>query len=567
MIATLLIAAGWPFITMRQMDMPEDYTNAVPVFHAMLDVHERHPGAVDEWWFATSQLLEKDRMTEWVRRTIGDFAPHAARAGIAMGFQQGITLGHDGLVTSNQAKREGLYPFSEDARQVDIDGKRTNFLCPTSPEVLEYEEWLSEMAVREASLVSYWLDDDLRMGFWKDRAVGCWCPRCLKRLNETCGTSLTREEFVRRLLSDQETDPIREKWCRFKSEILVDYAAAARRGAKRANPDVRMGYQAISAGQTIVGPDFVPVLAALSDGFRDEVGIRPGNGYYDESVVLFQLPVKLLGVAREAERTRHHKGWRGQIAYEQENYPHYVSQKSPEAIVKEAALALSAGCDALALYWYSGHLKEEPLSYYEQLVGLVGQWRGYFERLAEISKRTRLGGIALRPNPNLLIERNSGLKACLMNVYARRNESEMRLANVGVPVTVAESGTTAFFDAADAPKDSYRFGISDWTALLDRLDGRMPGGLPVRLGRFAHALVLPRVDEANRLVSVTLCNFMIGKIQDMTIRLRRPIGKDVRLLRPDRPDVRLSARAISPEEIEVVLPDLAAWEVCTLVVD
>jgi len=549
------------------MDMPEDYTNAVPVFHAMLDVHERHPGAVDEWWFATSHLLEKDRMTEWVRRTIGDFAAHAARAGIAMGCQQGITLGHDGLVTANQVERKGLHPFSEDARQVDVDGKRTKYLCPTSPEVLAYEEWLSEMAVREASLVSWWLDDDLRMGFWKDRAVGCWCPRCLERLNAACGTSYTREEFVKRLSSDDATDPLREKWCRFKSEILAEYAAAARRGAKRANPNVRMGYQAISSGQVIVGPDCVPVLSALSDGFRDEVGIRPGHGYYDESVVLFQLPVKLLGVAREAERTRHHKGWRGQIVYEQENFPHYVSQKSPEAIVKEAALAISAGCDALALYWYSCHLKHEPVSYYEQLVSLVGEWRGYFEHLAEITRRTRLGGVAYRPDPNLLSGRNAGMKACLANFYARRYDPEMRLANIGVPVTVAESGTTAYFDAADAPKDCYRFGIADWTELLDRLDTRMAGGLPVRLGRFAHALVLPRIDAAKRTVSVTLCNTMIGKMQDMTVRLRRPAGNGVRLMRPCRPDERLDVRTVSPDEIEVALPDVNAWEVCTLVVE
>lgn len=561
------MATSWPFITVRQMDMPENYTNAVPMFHAMLDVHERHLGAVDEWWFATSQLLEKDRMTEWVRKTIAHFGPHAGRAGIAMGFQQGVTLGHDGHVTSNNAKRQGLYAFSEDAYQVDIDGVRTNYLCPTSPEVLEYEEWLSEMVVREASIVSYWLDDDLRMGFWKDRAVGCWCPRCLKRLNEFCGTAYSREEFVKRLSSDAVTDPIRGNWCRFKSEILSDYAAAARRGAMRANPDVRMGYQAISSGQVIVGPDFFPVLSALSDGFKNEVGIRPGNGYYDESVALFQMPVKLLGVAREAERMRHCKGWRGQVTYEQENFPHYVSQKSPEAIVKEAALAVSVGCDALALYWYSCHVKLEPVLYYEQLVDLVGQWRGYLERLAGISKRTHLGGVALRPDPNLLVGRNSGLEACLRNVYARRNDSEIRLSNIGVPVTVAESGTSAFFDASDVPKDSYRVGVSDWIDLLDRLDGRMAGGLPVRLGRFAHLLVLPRVDEENRTVSVTLCNLMIGKIQDMTIRLRRPVGKSVSLLRPGHSDLRLDVRSIVADEVEVALPDVAAWDVCTLVVE
>lgn len=45
------------------------------------------------------------------------------------------------------------YWFAEDAFQVDADGKRTGFLCPRSPETY----------VRDGKVISYWLDDDLRL--------------------------------------------------------------------------------------------------------------------------------------------------------------------------------------------------------------------------------------------------------------------------------------------------------------------------------------------------------------------------------------------------------------------
>lgn len=544
---------------MRQMYI-EDKPDIVK---GMCDIHARHRGAVDEWWTGGAFYHKKPLVTA-AARSLAGYLPMMRDAGIAHGWQQGVTLGHD--FSPTKADPDAVV-FSNEAYQVDVDGNLTGFYCPTSPEVLAYEEWFMEEYVRKGKIVSVWLDDDLRMGFWKKRAAACFCPRCIKLLNEKCGTSFTREEWVKRLSSTDEREPLRAKWTEFKEESLAMYAAAARRGAKKGNPNVRMAYQSISSATITTGLDYRRILAALSDNFRDTVGIRPGHGYYTERGVLEELPVKLLDVARESERCRSYPGWNGTICYEQENYPHYVAQKNPEACVKEAALALAAGCDTVALYWYNGNIPE-PLEYYEDMIRHVEEWRHYYECLSDLAKRTHLGGIAVKPDPDLAIGTDNNLPASLENKCIRHRDIEWKLMSAGVPVTIAESGTKAFIEANEEDFNPDYITNANWNALLNRLDAKTPGGLPVRLGKFAHLLVFPRVDDQNRTVAVTLCNMQIGRVDGMTIRIRRPSSETAKLIGPYSAEEQpLTCDKGFDDELIVHLSNLAPWEVCTIIMN
>ena len=561
--AALLMAAAlsagaatnaWPLLTMRQMTA----TSFTPAdMQAMIAINAKYPGSCDEYWLAEGYpQVQSNALAR--AAALGAFAEPLRKAGIVPGFQQGVTLGHD-----FSRVPEGGIVFSDAAYQVDVDGKRTAYLCPTSPEVLANEERYAETYVRLGHLESFWLDDDLRMGTYKARTEGCWCPRCLKLLNEKAGTSLTREEFVRRLDSSEASEPLRAVWGAFKAESLASFAAAARRGAKRANPDVRLGYQAVSSATISSGEDFRPILAALSDDFRDTVGIRPGHGFYEEEdrAIAKELTRKLLDVAREAERCRAYPGWHGSIAYEQENYPHFAMQKSAETIVKEGAAALAAGCDALTQYWYSSTYPE-PFDHYEDVARLTAAWRPYLARLAGLSARTHLGGVARRPDPALMTSRANSVDRLLANPLSRRDDADMKLARMGVPVTVAEAGTKCFYDPATVPE--WRYTSAQRDALLDKLDVLPGGPVCVRVDKLHQLLVYPRVDDAGRTVAVTFLNLSIGMATRVPVRVRRPLGKRPVWAQPCANDVALELERAEGDEVRFVLPDLPAWSIGTV---
>ncbi len=543
----------WPLLTMRQMSSTSFDPDAI---RTMAAINRRHPGSCDEHWLGEG-YPRASAEAEKRAASLGVLADELRAAGIVPGFQQGVTLGHD-----FSRRPENGVPLPDDAFQVDVDGNRTAFLCPTSPDVLANEERYAETYVRLGKVESFWLDDDLRMGFAKKRSAGCWCPRCLALLNAKAGTAFTREEFVARLSSDEPEDPLRAVWAEFKAESLARFAAAARRGAKRANPDVRMGYQSISSATIDCGEDYRLILEALSGSFRDSVGIRPGHGYYQETNPRYDLPVKLLDVAREAERCRAYPGWKGNVAFEQENYPHFAMEKSAEAIVKEAALALAVGCDAVTQYWYSSD-HPEPFGHYEDVARLTAAWRPYLERLAEIAPITHLGGVAHRPDLNLMTGPANTIPALLANSLPRRDPCEIKLALMGVPVTIAEAGTMAFYDPADVPQGQYS--SADRDALLDKLDALPGGPLCVRTDKVHPLIPYPRVTDDGRTRAVTFLNTSIGRATGIPVRIRRPAGGMAVLARPCEPDVVVPAAPGDGDELRLVLPDLPAWEIATVV--
>ena len=559
--------SAWPFITVRQAVLETKELSRV-VGYARL--HAKYPGGCDEFWL--SGLYYQDR-SEWgrVAEAIGTCAKAVEGLGIAAGYQQGTTLNHGSPMPS-----EYLAAIDADCCQVGIDGVSTlrkspdgkmtwGCLCPRNPKVLQIEEEQAELLVRVGGLRSFWLDDDLRLGYCKHKAEGCWCDRCVKALNEKAGTKMSREEWVKRLSDTSlEKDPLRAVWSEFKGESLALFAAAARRGAKRANPKVRMALQAISSDSIHSGFDYRPILSALSDGFREPVGIRAGHGCWQEEEMRGEMLQKLLGVAREAERCRRYPGWKGTITYEEENYPRNLLRKTPESTVREAALAVAAGCDAVSVYFYNASYME-PLEYYEDFARTLAEWRPYLERLASVVRQTHLGGIAGKPDPDLMLGRANTIPALQKNEdgLARRDRCDTALAQIGIPVTVAESGAAVLYDRrADA-----RFRVDSAkarTAFLDRMDGKPEGPVCVRVDKLHLLGVYPRVDDRGRTVSVTFINLALGRTERIPVRVRRPLAKDAVWVRPRTTAAPLALAAGEGDEVRFTLPDLNAYEMATV---
>ena len=573
-LATCILAAvasafggseEWPFIVIRHTGT----INASPkVFERLIDCHRRHRGACDEFWFAAGNR----EVPEAVAGACAEFArfrPLCEEVGIALSYQQGLTLGH-GEAHDGKPK-PGCPWFEDDAWQRGADGKLIHFLCPRAPAVIAYEREYAKAVLRTANPASYWLDDDLRLGVCKPQ--GCFCDRCIAAFNAKTGGSWTRESLTARLFSKAEREPVRAAWIDFNAESLAVYAAAVRQAADELKSPCRLAYQSVWSDTIYTASSYRPLLEALSGPAHRPVGIRPGAGYYLEAEPRGMVK-KCLSVAREAERCREYGDLVASVCYEQETYPRHVLHKSPGAIMTECALALASGCDSLSLYWYA-QSAPEPVEEYDRFLKTLATARPYFERLAASTRRTRLGGVA----------RFVGSAAAETPDFDLRDNADFDLACAGIPVTVMESGAKVWYVTAksrsemtEADKTTLAKGAvvkvddvekyplaSRRTKLLDDLDVATGGTFPVRIDACRPLRILPRVRDDGTLDSVTILNLSIGDTDAFTVRVRRPASRRG-LLASTKGDVKAFkvAPGATDGEGRVEIPNLPGWCVVTL---
>ena len=555
----------WPFIVIRHTGTINKHPK---VFEQLIDCHRRHRGACDEFWFAAGDRNKPDV----VAKACADFARFRSlcdEVGIALSYQQGLTLGH-GEAHDGKPKPDEQ-AFSSDAWQVDQKGKPIHFLCPRSPEVIAYERAYVKAVIGAANPASYWLDDDLRLGVCKP--MGCFCDRCLAAFNEKTGGNWTREMLASRLFSKAEREPVRAAWLEFNAESLAVYAAAAREAADELRSPCRLAYQSVWADTVYTASSYLPLLKALSGKDHQSVGIRPGAGFYTEAEPRGMVK-KCLSVAREAERCRDYGDLVASVCYEQETYPRHVLHKSPGAIMTECALALASGCDSLSLYWYS-QSAPEPIEEYERFVRTLAEARPYFERLAASTRRTRLGGVA----------RFLGSAALEGAAFDLRDDKDLDLALAGVPVTVAEAKPKVWYLTAkshdaltEADKallakggvvkvdDIERYPLaSRRTKLLDDLDAATGGNFPVRIDACRPLRILPRVREDGTLDSVTILNLSIGDTDELKVRVRNPASERAILQGvKQKPSPVAVERGASANERVVTIHNLTGWQMVTV---
>jgi len=572
-------ADDYPFIVFRLTGSP---LRKPDFFRETCKVHAKYKGAFDDFWYGGGKPLCKLDACREDMRAFAAFRPDIEAAGMTLSFQQGLTTIHDYAYVGTPGTQaaagvyaaEEAFAFPDDAWMVRQNGElaKGRCLCPRSPAVLDYEYNYVKAVLAELRPVTFWLDDDLRLGVGSK--VGCFCPRCLAAFNAANGLALTREQLVGRLFGKAPLDDVREKWIAFNEQTLALYGAAVRRAADEVMPECRLALQTVSADCLLNGRDYGPILRALSADGRVPSGLRPGHGCYTEDD-LYGFLEKALWCTREAERSRKLGKVCGTICYEEETYPRRVFHKSPGAIVTECALALASGCDSLSLYWADGE-RPERIEDYERFVKAVAEARPYFERLAASTRRTSLGGVA----------RFLGANALKQDGFWLGDGSDILLMRAGIPVTVAESSAAhkvwrvtgrshaAMTDAdrAQLKKTGYleiaaeaRPLVSTRQAWLDEIDRLTQGRFPVRID-LPHAMrVLPRVDAAGKTDSVTLLNLSVGDTGAFAVRIRNPRSQQVAYETPKgaAPGVKAAYDA-AKDELVVTVPELAGWHIATI---
>lgn len=554
----------WPLVVVRQQEEIDDHPEKLK---AILEAHRRHPGSCDEMWMADRDFFRTRAQLKHHLDAINACRADFERAGVKIAFQKGYTIGH-GMGSEGIAETCGELGGTN-VWQRGRDGKElVGLLCPRSPELAAWEREYAETVGRAIRPASYWLDDDVRLGYYKPH--GCFCDRCLKAFNARFSHDLTREELASRIFGDAAREPLRAEWIAFNAESLSLCARAAREGLEKAGVDCHLGYEAIGAGYTYTGWDFAPILKEMSGPKGRKVGIRPGDSFWTEESPR-EMVFKSLNVAREAERCRR-MGFVGAICYEEENFQRIVLNKSPGTMVVESALALASGCDSVSLY-FNDERFPEPAEEYERFAKTVAEARPYFAALAEASRRTHLAGLS----------RFVGSAAAETPGFDIRDPAIRVWAVSGIPISVMEAGYPLWYvneksrremTAEDERKaaghvvelPNRKLGYptqAERLQLLDAIDRVTEGRFPVRVDACRPLRILPRITSDGKLDSVTFLNCSVGRTDDLKVKVRNPAGTKPVWRRLYEQPVELKSVAESGESV-LVVPSLPGWEIGTV---
>jgi len=410
----------WPFIIIRNYGTGKANHNfTVSLFNAQ----KRYPGLVNEIWFGGGGSLDGLNVIEEKIQENLPYRDSCNELGIKFSFQQGVTLNHDA-----DGKDHG--DFTDSDWSITADGKMLKgILCPRSEKTYEYNLKVAKTIMSALKPDSYWPDDDDRLSC---KPMICFCERCLAAFNAEYHHDYTRAGLKAALESDDLSVslPARKEWTEFNSKSLALFSKVYREAAEAVLPDCRLGLQTVCPHSLYDGPDFRPMLAAMSGKDGKKVGIRPGAGYYLDRAPRDMFS-KSLGMIKEGARCRKY-GFIGQICAEVENWPHVGAEKNPNGQMAESALYLASGVDSLALYWGTdlNRESEENCRFY---FDTLAAWKPFLTAVRDAFADTEVSGIATFHGANQLA-----------GGYWENQSCDLKLVENAVPVTKQEALPEAY---------------------------------------------------------------------------------------------------------------------------
>ncbi len=489
---------------------------------------------------------------------------------------QAITLGHGDSFENGSGE---LTPTGW-GTITDANGIATRAgHCPRQP---KYHEYLEEMYALYAGLCQpavVWLDDDLRVTHhWPARQL-CFCDTCIRKFNEQHGGQWNRETLVRALDENKDEGVVRQQWIAFSQESLAGVARTISRSVHRVSSKTRMGLQHANFHRELLeGRDWNPIFKAM----KEETGLtpasRPGSGFYNDHSPR-EMVMKGYDMARQIRRL---DPGIFEIASEIEGYRHYASGKSPHGLCVESLLYLSMGATQLSYAIVCS--ASEPMKWYaDNYFKKLHQWRPAYEEYARFNEGTEPGGLDPYISPNHVIKKKRSGDTSFGWITTGANDPVFSLSFLGFPFcpdgnnpsalimdAEAISGLTReeaihFFQhrgiLVDAPAweyaqslgldtlltavpvpdgltsvschlspqggrtavvPSFNAAISNTQRLnlLHIADWTSSHQMPVIMETMAQAVVVPRIDKAGQLRSVTLLNCSISEQPETQLRLR-----------------------------------------------
>ena len=146
----------WPFLIIRCYGTGLKNRNFI---RCTFDAQTRHPGLVEEIWFAGNALEARDANLACAEESL-IYRDECEKRNIRFSYQHGITLNHH----ADGKKREALFPG--DVWAVTSTGETCyGLFCANSETSRAYTQETAEFFLSRLQPDSYWPDDDLRLSF------------------------------------------------------------------------------------------------------------------------------------------------------------------------------------------------------------------------------------------------------------------------------------------------------------------------------------------------------------------------------------------------------------------
>ncbi len=342
-----------------------------------------HKGSCDEVWFATDYgfpPLEKHKKSADVLKESAD---KFRAAGIRVSLQLSNSIGHGQYMRSQDCT--GLVsPESKVRHMVDADGTEAGYCFCWNDEVFrDYTFSALRYYLQAVKPYTVWVDDDLRATNHAPVSHGCFCDSCIADFNAEYGTDFDREGLAEAVNSDIE---IRKKHIEFLRRTLGDFTYRLGLVIHEELPECRMGLQSCAnGGYTGYGNGFLCDAMKEATGF--DTAYRAGGGSYND-----YSPQDFINKSSF-------------IAFQNMMLPDYVRDKRPEIESLPDVVfgkSIAGTCFETSCYLANGNTAMsyailmndyEPMSWHGEMLGAFARHRAYWEKLADVSKRTSISGL------------------------------------------------------------------------------------------------------------------------------------------------------------------------------
>lgn len=325
------------------------------------------------------------------------------------------TIGH----TSDGGQ---VAPRPEWREMVGANGITAPFCsCPADLDFLAYSREKYRL-YGEAGASRFWIDDDVRLLNHRPSDWGCFCTTCVDDFSATLGAAFSsREELVTAIRRDPAT---RRQWVDSNSDKMNSLIEACVEGLSSAGFAGEVGF--MTSGTLVdCGADLERWFATMAPDGRP-TWIRPGGGFWDE-----ETPLAMLGKLQVSSSSRELVP-SASAAYEVENYPYTLGQKSTRITGLETLLAhIALRVDGVMfnLIDQAGN----PLSTYEEWIDRLREWVPLWNEAGSALGASRLRGWSTPLSPSHVSQVDTLLDEDLDPALPSR-----ALLRLGIPLSPTE---------------------------------------------------------------------------------------------------------------------------------
>lgn len=391
-----------------------------------LKAHKEHAGSVDELWLATSYGFPPIEEHLENAKKLGLTAKRVRESGVAVSLQLSNSIGHGQYMSSCDCS--GLVCEGGADPIVGEDGTISRYcFCWHGEKFRKYLLTEIEAYVSSVRPDCLWIDDDYRADNHIPVHHACFCDSCIARFNERTGKGYTRQVLVDEILHEK-SHATRLEWISFVQDGLSELMREICMTVHKVSPETDIGLQNAWHGYTGYG------LSFLYDTIFDVIGrpplARPGGGAYND-----HDPNHIINKMGDIEyQNISMPDYVECIAPEIENLPFNYSGKSAAGTAFETSVYLACGSTDMT---YSMLMEtNEPAEFYSSYFKLFSSHRAYWEKLSEVSKKSRATGISVAVAKEFFkrdVGEDDGIKA-----FAEERFSGTKiLLRTGLPLTFA----------------------------------------------------------------------------------------------------------------------------------